>query len=72
MSDEMSEQQTRDEGRRAFLKSGAAAGAAAVATTLLPSGVLAAIDREPAGSAPRKKGYQLSQHVIDYYKSASL
>lgn len=72
MSNDTSEQETRDEGRRAFLKSGAAAGAAAVATTLLPGGVLAATDKEPAGSPPQKKGYQLSQHVIDYYKSASL
>jgi hypothetical protein len=59
------------ESRRGFLcKAGLSGGAVAVAASM-PGVVVAAQDAEPQ-VAPKEEGYRLSQHIIDYYKSAAV
>jgi hypothetical protein len=65
----MTEQDSRIPSRREFLKAGAAVGAGAAASALLP-GVAAAAEVETPNPTEGKKGYQLTQHVLDYYRSA--
>ena len=65
----MKEQDSRSSSRREFLKTGAAVGAGAAASALLP-GAAAAAEAEAPATAEAKKGYQLTQHVLDYYRSA--
>jgi anaerobic selenocysteine-containing dehydrogenase len=67
----MKEQDSRSSSRREFLKTGAAVGAGAAASTLLP-GVAAAAEVEAPAPTEAKKGYQLTQHVLDYYRTAKL
>jgi anaerobic selenocysteine-containing dehydrogenase len=64
-------EQDRDNSRREFLKTGAAIGAGAAASALLPWPAAAEVEASQE-SAGKKKGYQLTQHVLDYYKSAKL
>jgi len=68
----MKQDHTDPQGRRAFLKTSAAAG---VAAALLP-GVAAAVAAEPAAGPAQgqveKKGYRESRHVLDYYRTARL
>jgi hypothetical protein len=56
--------------RRRFLSGAAAAGVGSVVAAAVPGSALAGAEQQPdeAGSG---KGYQLSQHVLDYYKSAA-
>jgi len=63
--------QPKDQERREFLKKTTLAGAGVAATTLVSTGAVAAIGDE-AELKPGQKGYQLSQHVLDYYKSADI
>ena len=67
----MKDQDNRN-GRREFIKTGAAVGAGAAASALLPGAAAAAVDDGREGAGKRKKGYQLSQHVLDYYRTAKL
>ena len=57
--------------RRQFLSSGAAIGATAVAAVAIPNAALA---NEEVRVVENKKeeGYRLTQHIADYYKSASV
>ncbi len=57
--------------RRQFLSSGAALGATAVAAVAIPNAVLAA-EEVPVVENNKDEGYQLTQHIADYYKSAAL
>lgn len=57
--------------RRQFLSSGAAIGATAVAAVAIPNTTLAAED-VPVVKNNKEEGYQLTQHIADYYKSAAL
>jgi nitrous oxide reductase len=68
----MRHEKTDPEGRRAFLKTSAVAGAG-VAAILLP-GVLAAAAEAPAPAQAEaeKKGYRASGHVLDYYRTARI
>jgi hypothetical protein len=54
--------------RREFLKAGAVISTGAALTTLLPA--TAAVEPEESAGKPKSKGYQLTQHVLDYYKTA--
>lgn len=63
-------QQALDEQRRSFVKSSVLLGAGAATAAALPGAAVAAT--EPAKAPESKqKGYQVTQHVIDYYKSAA-
>jgi len=57
--------------RRQFLSSGAALGATAVAAVAIPNVALAA-EEVSVVENNKEEGYQLTQHVADYYKSAAL
>ena len=61
-----------ENGRREFLKTGAAIGAGAAVSALLPGTAAAEGEAEHAADGKAKKGYQLTQHVLDYYKTAKL
>jgi len=63
--------QPKDQERREFLKKTTLAGAGVAATTLASTRAIAAVGDEPE-LKPEQKGYQLSQHILDYYKSADI
>ena len=58
--------------RREFLKTSAVAGTGAAVAALLPGAAAAAVDAESVPAPDKKKGYQQTQHVLDYYKTAKL
>lgn len=62
--------QLKDKERRAFIKKSTLAGAAVAATTMASSAVAQVSDE--ATKKPVQKGYQLTSHVLDYYKSAGI
>jgi len=55
--------------RREFIKSSTLAGAGVVATTVLPGTAIASNSVEEPEE--KQKGYQLTEHVLEYYKSAA-
>ena len=59
-----------NEGRRHFINGAAAAGLGTFAAAALPMSAIAAPAQQP-GKEAQGRGYRLSQHVIDYYKSAA-
>lgn len=59
-----------DAKRRAFVKNSTLAGAGIVAGTALPGAAMANVVEDNVEQS-KQKGYQLTQHVIDYYKSAA-
>jgi len=59
-----------DAGRRKFINGAAAAGLGTIAAASLPMSTLAAPAQDP-GKESAGKGYRLSQHVLDYYKSTA-
>ena len=63
--------QLKDQERRAFIKKSTLAGAAVAATTLASTAAIAEVSEEIAAK-PGQKGYQLTPHVMDYYKSADI
>lgn len=67
----MKEHETRTEDRREFLKTGAAL-AAGVATAGLLPGAVAAEESVAGTSEAKKKRYQATAHVLDYYRTARI
>jgi hypothetical protein len=63
--------QPKDKARREFIKKSTLAGAGVAATTMASTRAIAAVDDE-VEQKPGQKGYQLTQHVLDYYKSAGI
>ena len=65
------DQQPKNQLRREFIKKSAIVGAGVAATAIASTSAIADV---PATSVekPEQKGYQLSQHVLDYYKSADI
>ena len=63
--------QLRDQERREFIKKSTLIGAGVAATTMASTQAIADVNGEPAGP-PEQKGYRLTQHVLDYYKSADI
>ena len=63
--------QLRDRERREFIKKSTLVGAGVAVTTMASTRVIAEVGGN-ATAPPRQKGYQLTQHVIDYYKSADI
>jgi hypothetical protein len=62
--------QPKDQERRAFIKKSTIAGAAVAATTMAGSAIAQVSDKTT--EKPVQKGYQLTSHVLDYYKSAGI
>ena len=63
--------QPKDQARREFIKKSTLAGAGVAATTMASTRAIAAVD-DGVEQKPGQKGYQLTQHVLDYYKSAGI
>ncbi len=64
------DKQLKDQDRREFIKKSTLIGAGVAASTLATTEAIAATDDtvEPA----KKKGYHVTQHILDYYKSAGI
>ena len=65
------QKQPADEGRRQFLCGSAVAGAGAVIAAGIPATAVAETAVQEADAKPAEEGYRLTQHVLDYYKSAA-
>lgn len=63
--------QPKDHQRREFIKKSTLVGAGVAATALASTGAIADVGGE-IEQKPTQKGYQLTQHVLDYYKSADI
>ncbi len=63
--------QLKDQERREFIKKSTLVGAGVAATTMASSQAVAQVVKDPA-EKPAQKGYLLTQHVLDYYKSAGV
>jgi hypothetical protein len=63
--------QLKDQERRAFIKKSTLVGAGVAATTMASTRAIASVSGETT-EKPSQKGYQLTQHVADYYKSADI
>ena len=60
-----------DKNRRAFVKNSTLAGAGLVAGGILPGAAIANVTEDKTENS-KQKGYQLTQHVLEYYKSAAI
>ena len=63
--------QLKDQERRAFIKKTTLVGAGVAATSMASTRAIAEVSADSA-EKPGQKGYQLTRHVIDYYKSADI
>ena len=63
--------QPKDQERREFIKKSTLVGAAVATTTLASTAAIAEVGEDIA-EKPSQKGYQLTPHVMDYYKSADI
>ncbi|MCP4980782.1 MAG: twin-arginine translocation signal domain-containing protein [Gammaproteobacteria bacterium] len=62
--------QLKSQERREFIKKSTLVGSAVAASTMASTNAIAQVGTTE--EKPRQKGYQLTQHVIDYYKSADI
>lgn len=58
--------------RRQFITSGALLGAGTLVAVALPNTVAAAPQAVDESKSKKEEGYRLTQHIADYYKSATL
>ncbi len=63
--------QLKDQERRQFIKKSTLIGAGVAATSMASTSAIADLDSD-SPKKPEQKGYQLTQHVLDYYKSAGI
>lgn len=63
--------QLKDQDRRDFIKKSTLIGAGVIASTMASTEAIAEVSGDQP-EQPSQKGYQLTQHVIDYYKSADI
>ena len=63
--------QPSDQERREFIKKSTLAGAGVAATAMAGTAAIADVGATST-EKPGQKGYQLSPHVLDYYKSADI
>jgi len=67
----MSQSDKHDSSKRAFLRGGAAVGATVGLVAATPAAASTATEAAlPATEKPEKKGYRLTKHVSDYYRTA--
>ena len=65
------ETKPKDQERREFIKKSTIVGATVAATAVVSTSVVADVS-SASTEKPGQKGYQLTQHVLDYYKSADI
>ena len=63
--------QQTDQDRRDFIKKSTLVGAGVVASSVASVEAVAAVSSD-AAEKPAQKGYQLTSHVLEYYKSADI
>ena len=63
--------QPKDHQRREFIKKSTLVGDGGAATSMASTRAIAEVGG-PTAEKPIQKGYQLTQHVADYYKSADI
>jgi uncharacterized transporter YbjL len=63
--------EARNQHRREFIKTTTLLGAGVAAGAITSTAALADVDTT-GDVTPEQKGYQLSRHVLDYYKSADV
>ena len=63
--------QLKDQERREFIKKSTLVGAAVATTTMASTAAIAEVSEDIAVK-PGQKGYQLTPHVMAYYKSADI
>lgn len=63
-------EQQVSQSRRRFLRDAGLSGGAIAAAAAAPGVVLGETGQPPAEEAPRE-GYRLTQHILDYYKTAA-
>ena len=66
-----SDKKIDDQQRRDFVKKSTLVGVGVVAGSALPGAAIAE-DATEKPATKEQKGYQVTQHVIDYYKSAAI
>ena len=64
-------QEASNEARREFIKKSTLVGAGVAASAVTSTAAIAGVDTS-SSAKPEQKGYQLTQHVLDYYKSADV
>ncbi len=60
-----------NQARRNFIKTSTLVGAGVAASAVASTPVIADVD-PPSVEVKGQKGYELTQHVLDYYKSADI
>jgi ribosomal protein S8E len=65
------EKQLKNKQRRDFIKKSTIVGAGVAATAMASTAAIAG-DVTASTEKPGQQGYQLTQHVLDYYKSADI
>jgi hypothetical protein len=65
------EKQLKNKQRREFIKKSTIVGAGVAATAVASTSAIAG-DVTASTKKPGQQGYQLTQHVLDYYKSADI
>ena len=68
---EKKQQSLQDKDRRAFVTKTAVVGVGVASAAILPGVAVAGTTESKAESKKQQKGYQLTDHVADYYQSAS-
>ena len=63
--------QLKSQERREFIKKSTLVGAGVAATSMASTRAIAEVSGDSA-EKPGHKGYHLTQHVVDYYKSADI
>ena len=63
--------QPKDQERREFIKKSTLVGAAVATTTMASTAAIAEVSEDIAAKSSQK-GYQLTPHVMAYYKSADI
>ena len=65
------EKQLKSKQRRDFIKKSTIVGAGIAATAVASTSAIAG-EATASAEKPGQQGYQLTQHVLDYYKSADI
>jgi len=65
------EDKQTSESRRAFLRGTVATGAGAAIAATVPGVAVAATPDTASEPDTKQKGYRLTQHILDYYKTAA-
>ncbi|MGD2173141.1 MAG: twin-arginine translocation signal domain-containing protein [Gammaproteobacteria bacterium] len=63
--------QPKDQARREFIKKSTLAGAGVAAASMAGTNAIASVS-DDTEQKPGQKGYHLTQHILDYYKSAGI